>query len=154
MREIRILMVDDHEDDMILAREMFDDAGFGGELISVGGAREAREYLETWVSGPKSFEIGVIFLDINMPIKNGFEFLDELKAHPEFRKIPVMMVSGSSREEEKITALQKGAAAYITKPIGFDQLVEGIRSLPLCWTLSVLQIDPDPVKWHRSPIQD
>jgi CheY-like chemotaxis protein len=136
MREIRVLMVDDHEDDMILAREMFDDAGFGGELISVGSAKAAREYLESWISNPTDFKIGVIFLDINMPIKNGFEFLAELRGHSEFCQIPVIMLSGSSREEEKSAALQKGAIAYITKPIGFDQFVEAVRGLPLRWSLS------------------
>ncbi|MES2308979.1 MAG: response regulator [Verrucomicrobiota bacterium] len=137
MKEVKVLMVDDHEDDMILAREMFDDSGFKGELVSVNTAQEAMEYLEHWHSNPKVFEIGVIFMDINMPIKNGFEFLDDLMAHPVFKKIPVIMLSGSSREEEKNIALKKGAMAYVTKPIGFDQFVESIRGLSMVWSLSV-----------------
>jgi len=136
MREVKFLMVDDHEDDSILFREMLDDSGFVGGVVSVGGANEAWEYLEGLRRNGLQEEVGIIFLDLNMPMKNGFEFLDELMSDFDFKKIPVIMVSGSRRESEKEGALLKGAIAYISKPITFEHIVTAIQGLSMKWSLS------------------
>ncbi len=136
MREVKFLRVDDHEDDSILFREMLDDSGFVGEVVSLGGANEAWEYLERLRRNGLLEEVGIIFLDLNMPMKNGFEFLDELMSDSDFKKIPVMIVSGSRRESEKEGALSKGAIAYISKPIAFEHIVTAIQGLSMRWSLS------------------
>ncbi len=136
MREIKILMIDDHEDDLILFREMLEDAGFIGEVIGFGGVGGARIYLEKMRAEGKLEEVGIIFLDLNMPIVNGFEYLEELRGDGDFRKIPVIMISGSRREIEKEMALEKGAIAYFVKPIGFEAIVSAVQGLPMKWSLS------------------
>lgn len=129
-------MIDDHEDDMILVREMLDDSGFAGDLEVALGATSAREYLGRKKEQRLLSEIGLIFLDINMPMVNGFEFLMELKGSPDFSEIPVVIISGSRREEEKEEALLRGAVAYLTKPISFEAIVGVIQGLAMKWSLS------------------
>jgi len=136
MKELKILMIDDHEDDMILVREMLDDAGFAGDLELALGAAAAWEYLEKKRGMKRLEEIGLIFLDLNMPLQNGFELMMELKSDPDFKEIPVVMISGSRREEERQEALLKGAVAYLTKPISFEGLVSAVQGLAMKWSLS------------------
>ena len=136
MKELKVLMIDDHEDDMLLVREMLDDSGFAGDLEVALGASYAREYLGRKKEQNLLSEIGLIFLDLNMPMENGFEFLMELKSDPDFRKIPVVMISGSRRDEEREEALLKGAVAYLTKPISFEAIVGVIQGLEMKWSLS------------------
>jgi two-component system response regulator len=70
----------------------------------------------------------LILLDLNLPKKNGLEVLTELKASESLRKIPVVMFSTSSAEDDVNGALEGGAKAYITKPSSFDLFVEAVRT--------------------------
>lgn len=130
MNDFRIVIIDDNEDDLILAQEMFSDVGFLGNITPFLSSVKAWNYLQE--TDPS---ISLVFMDINMPIQNGFELLQKIRTHPQLQSLPVVMLSGSSREEERIQAIQEGANAYITKPLDFTHLVEVIKSLPIQWKL-------------------
>jgi CheY-like chemotaxis protein len=63
-----------------------------------------------------------VLLDINMPRKNGFEVLTEMKAHPDLRKIPVVMLTTSTDDEDIVRSYEDGASTYISKPVGIEDL--------------------------------
>lgn len=75
----------------------------------------------------------LIVLDINMPVKNGFVTLDELKKHPLLQSIPVVMLSSSAREEDEKRSLQMGCVSYFTKPDSMQGYRElGVKILEFC----------------------
>ncbi len=75
----------------------------------------------------------VILLDLNMPRKNGREVLEEIKADPALRRIPVVVLTTSNSEEDIMQSYDAGAAGYITKPMKFGGLVEAIQGLQQYW---------------------
>jgi CheY-like chemotaxis protein len=75
----------------------------------------------------------MILLDLNMPRKNGFEVLQEIKADPQFRHIPVVIWTTSRREEDISRTYLLGCNAYMTKPASYDELVEKMKALNRYW---------------------
>jgi CheY-like chemotaxis protein len=76
---------------------------------------------------------GLILLDLNMPRKDGREALKEIKADPELRRIPVVMLTTSRDEEDIARSYDLGANSYIAKPVSFDALVKLVSTLQLYW---------------------
>ena len=74
-------------------------------------------------------DIDLILLDINMPRMSGLEFLTNVKADAAFQEIPVIIISTEGKEEDTMRGLQAGAAAYIKKPFGNQELLEVIQRL-------------------------
>jgi CheY-like chemotaxis protein len=76
---------------------------------------------------------GLILLDLNMPRKDGRQALEEIKADPNLRTIPVLVLSTSKDEEDILRSYELGACSFITKPVSFEGLVELVRSLNDYW---------------------
>jgi DNA-binding response OmpR family regulator len=72
---------------------------------------------------------GLILLDLNMPRKDGREALREMKAHPELRRIPVVVLTTSRAEEDVVRSYDLGASSFITKPVSFGGLVSAMQAL-------------------------
>ena len=102
-----ILYIEDDEDDQILFEEAMRDIGDSMHCSLANNGKEALEKLKTSLDLPD-----IIFLDINMPLMNGFEFIKHLKAEQSFCKIPVVILSTSTSEIEKM--LQLGPYEFIT----------------------------------------
>ena len=118
----KILLIDDDPDDCYLFNDAVSGIEASCELTCVNTFLEALFYLTTQTPS-------LIFLDLNMPFKNGFECLAELKAGDPFKEIPVIIFSSSSYQKDIQMAYEKGAALYFTKPSCFDVLVEGLRDV-------------------------
>ena len=71
----------------------------------------------------------VVLLDVMMPKRNGYEVCQAIKADPELRAIPVIMLSAKGQEVEVMKGLELGAAAYVTKPFGNAEILESIRAV-------------------------
>ncbi len=78
---------------------------------------------------------GLVLLDIKLPGIDGIEVLREIKKHPELRKIPVIMLTTSEREEDMARAYGCHANSYITKPVGFREFEEKIGQLDFYWMI-------------------
>jgi len=76
---------------------------------------------------------GLILLDLNMPRKDGREALREIKADPQLRKIPVVVLTTSSEEEDILKTYDLGANSFITKPVGFESLAHIVSVLGQYW---------------------
>ncbi|HLJ09866.1 MAG TPA: response regulator [Planctomycetaceae bacterium] len=117
-----ILIVDDNEDDVLLLQESMRDEPSVNLVHSVHDGVEAMAYLRQ--EGPYSGapRPGLVLLDINMPKKNGFEVLSEMKGDPQLRTIPVVMLTTSNRDADVMAAYGSGACSFVTKPVSFDRL--------------------------------
>ena len=135
-KPITILMADDDEDDRILTQDALEESRVRNTLYCVEDGVELLEYLrrEGQYSDPTtSPRPGLILLDLNMPRKDGREALKEIKADAELRNIPVVILTTSGQEEDKIKGYNLGAASFITKPVNFEGLVELMKALGKYW---------------------
>ncbi len=80
----------------------------------------------------------IILLDLNMPVMSGSEFLQIIKQHPELRRIPVVVLTTSEEQRDKIESFDLGVAGYMRKPVDYRKFVETIRSIDAYWTVSEL----------------
>lgn len=139
---IVILMADDDEDDRLLARDAMEESGLANDLRFVCDGVELLEYLrrEGRYADPESSpRPGVILLDLNMPRMDGREALEELKADPELRRIPVVVMTTSQADEDILRSYDLGASSFITKPITFEGLVRVMRGLGTYW-IEIVQL--------------
>lgn len=119
MQPRKILVVDDSK----LIHKMFEVLLRQFSLIHAHDGLEALQCLGNHA------DIDLILLDINMPRMSGLEFLKQVKADAVFSEIPVVIISTEGKEEDTIRGLEAGAAAYIKKPFGNQELLEVIQKL-------------------------
>ena len=135
-RPITILMADDDEDDCQLTKEAWEGNELANDLRFVKDGEELLDYLEhrgQYSDPADSPSPGLILLDLNMPRKDGREALREIKASPELRRIPIVVLTTSKAEEDIIRSYDLGASSYITKPVTFEGLVETVQHLEQYW---------------------
>ena len=78
----------------------------------------------------------IIFLDLNMPIMNGIEFLQTVKGDEQLMRIPVVVLTTSDEQQDKINSFNFGVSGYMAKPVDYAQFVEVMRSIDGYWTIS------------------
>jgi CheY-like chemotaxis protein len=133
---LTVLVADDDEDDRGSIRKAWERSRVANHLEFVADGEELAEYLNhtgrycELASAPRP---AVILLDLNMPKKDGRESLRDIKADPDLRHIPVVVLTASQAEEEILRSYDLGANSYITKPVTFGALVEVLRVLGKYW---------------------
>ena len=132
---MEILLVEDNEDDILLEQEAIADAKLVNLMYVVRDGDEAIAYLRRLGKYQNAQVPGLILLDINMPRKNGFEVLNEIKADPALMHIPVVMLTTSDSEADIVRSYAKGACSYITKPMDFDKFRDVVKQFALYWAL-------------------
>lgn len=128
-----ILMADDDADDRILTKEALEESRVLNELRFVEDGEELMDYLKRRGKYTDAPRPGLILLDLNMPRKDGREALKEIKADPDLRRIPVVVMTTSKAEEDIFRSYDLGASSFITKPVTFDRLVELMKALGRYW---------------------
>jgi CheY-like chemotaxis protein len=135
-KSVVILMADDDEDDRLMAKEAFEEAKLINAFRTVEDGEELLDYLNhrgKFSDPTVSPRPGLILLDLNMPRKDGREALKELKADPQLRQIPVVVLTTSKAEEDILRTYDLGVNSFIVKPVTFDQLVEIVKTLTRYW---------------------
>jgi CheY-like chemotaxis protein len=133
---VTILMADDDEDDCMLAREALAESRLANDLYLVRDGEELIDYLHQrgqYTDLKLAPRPGLILLDLNMPKKDGREALREIKADPQLKHIPVVVLTTSKAEEDIYRSYELGANSYITKPVTFASLVEVMRTIGKYW---------------------
>jgi CheY-like chemotaxis protein len=133
---ITILMAEDDPDDRFLAREALEEARLANPLKFVHNGEDLMDYLYrrgAYADPDAAPRPGLILLDLNMPRKDGREALQEIKADPDLRRIPVVVLTTSKAEEDVLRSYDLGVNAYITKPVTFQALVEVMMALGKFW---------------------
>lgn len=132
---MEILLVEDNEDDILLEQEALADAKLVNLMSVVRDGEEALAYLRRQGKYQNARVPGLILLDINMPKKNGFEVLNEIKADAALKHIPVVMLTTSDSEADIVKSYARGACSFITKPMDFDKFRDVIRQFAIYWAL-------------------
>lgn len=140
---IPILLAEDDEVDAMTVQRAFKVNKITNPLHIVPNGEEALKFLrhQGIVSNPKeSPRPGIILLDLNMPVMSGLEFLKIVKQDPELRRIPVVVLTTSKNDEDRVESFNLSVAGYIIKPVEFEAFVAAVRTIDLYWTLSELSI--------------
>jgi CheY-like chemotaxis protein len=132
--KIPILLVEDDLVDVMTIRRAFKDIHITNPVHVSGNGLEALAYLRD----PKNRRPGIILLDINMPRMNGIEFLQVAKKDDQLKSIPVVVLTTSKDEQDKVESFNLGVAGYMIKPVDYLQFVEVVKTIHLYWTLSEL----------------
>lgn len=136
-QSVTVLVADDDDDDRGLIKRawdkshQYDDLRFGEdgeELTQYLG--HAGRYSDPVLAPPPS----VILRDLNMPRKDGHEALREIKANPDLRQIPMVILTPSKADEDIVRSYDLGANSYITKPVRFAEMVDVLRVVGKYWT--------------------
>lgn len=133
---ITILLADDDEDDRLMTRDALRDARLHNDLRTVADGVELMEYLHRegrFGDARESPRPGMILLDLNMPRMDGREALAAIKADPELRSIPVVVLTTSKAEEDVVRTYDLGVNSFITKPVTFLGLVEVMKVFSRYW---------------------
>lgn len=133
---IIILLADDDEDDRRLSIDALKKSRLVNTLHQVEDGEELMDYLKRQgrFSDPAlSPRPGLILLDLNMPRKDGREALAEIRADPELKRIPVIVLTTSQAEEDILSTYDLGVNSFITKPVTFDGLVKVMNTLGHYW---------------------
>jgi len=132
-----ILMAEDDPDDRILTREAMESAHVANDLRFVNDGQYLMDYLrregDYAGSDAEAPMPGIILLDLNMPRMDGREALAEIKADPDLRKIPVVVLTTSKAEEDIVKSYDLGVNSFITKPVTFTALVEVMQAWSRYW---------------------
>lgn len=127
-----ILLVEDDDVDAMTVRRAFKELKITNPLIQRGNGEAALEFLRD-DSHPLPC---LIMLDLNMPVMNGIEFLQVVKQHPLWRRIPAVVLTTSEEEQDKIASFDLSVAGYMTKPVDYRCFVDAMRTIDAYWTLS------------------
>lgn len=146
--QLTILLVDDNDDDILIVREAVSEIDGVEVAVAVHHGDEALRFLRREEPFQDARLPDLVLLDINMPKKNGFEYLADIKADPALRHIPVIMYTSSGREEDILHAYSLGACSYIVKPVEFGDLVSIVRHLASYWT----RVSRLPQAWKPEPL--
>ncbi|WP_105172433.1 response regulator [Pseudoalteromonas sp. T1lg24] len=136
VKRINILMADDDEDDRLLTQDALEESRVINNLYFVNDGVELLAYLNNqapFEDKQKYPRPNIILLDLNMPRMDGREALKLIKENTALRSIPVVILTTSKQEEDKLRGYDLGAASYITKPVTFEGLVELMKQLGKYW---------------------
>lgn len=129
-----ILMAEDDADDRVLARDALAECGLGEDLRFVENGEELLDYLlQRGKYDAQTPRPGLILLDLNMPVKDGREVLEEIKTNAALRPIPVVVLTTSRADTDIDRIYSLGANSFITKPVRYDSLVEVMRAISHYW---------------------
>ncbi|HEU0012924.1 MAG TPA: response regulator [Longimicrobium sp.] len=139
---IDILLVEDNPGDVRLTREALREGKVLHNLHVAQDGVEAVAFLRREGKYADAPRPDLILLDLNLPRKDGREVLQDIKAAPELRTIPVVILTSSEAEQDIVRAYDLHANCYVTKPVDLDQFITVVKSIETFW-LSVVKL-PSP----------
>jgi chemotaxis family two-component system response regulator Rcp1 len=133
-KPVELLLVEDNSEDAELTIETLREGRIRNLRVHwVENGEEAIAFLKREGQHADAPRPDIILLDLEMPRMNGLEVLAAVKEHPEWRRIPVVMMTSSNKEEHVLTAYGKHANCYVTKPVDLDEFIDAVRSIEEFW---------------------
>jgi CheY-like chemotaxis protein len=124
---VDVLLVEDDPGDVVLIREAFEFNKVHNTLHVASDGVEALDFLYQRNAHAGAPRPDLVLLDLNLPRKDGREVLEEVKADPHLRTIPIVVLTTSEAEEDILRSYDLHANAYVTKPVDFDRFIEVVR---------------------------
>jgi two-component system, response regulator len=138
-----LLLVEDNPDDEELTMRALKKHNIANHVVVARDGAEALDYL--FKTGQYQGHDGkdqpqLVLLDLKLPKVDGLEVLRRLRAHPPTRLLPVVILTSSAEEKDRLAGYDLGANSYIRKPVDFVEFTEAVRQLGLYWF--VLNVSP------------
>lgn len=133
LRPAEILLVEDNIGDVRLIEEVLKDSRLLNNLYHVSDGVYAMDFLHKQNGFNNAPTPDLIILDLNMPRKNGFEVLEDVKKDEKLKKIPIVVMTVSKDEQDILKSYNLHANCYITKPLDFSQFCEIVRRIENFW---------------------
>ena len=133
----RILIVEDSEQDIELTLAALEGHNLANEVDIARDGAEALDFLYrrgAFAGRPNDLPV-VILLDLKMPRVDGLEVLRQIKADPELKQVPVVMLTSSREEQDLVRSYELGVNAYVVKPVNFQQFMESVKQLGCFWAV-------------------
>jgi CheY-like chemotaxis protein len=139
-KPVEVLLVEDSAEEAELTMDTLREGRIRNLRVHwVENGEEAMAFLRREGAHADAPRPDLVLLDLHMPRMGGLEVLTEIKQHPEWKRIPVVMMTSSSQEKDILAAYSRHANCYITKPIIIDDFLEAVRSIEEFW-LSVVRL--------------
>jgi CheY-like chemotaxis protein len=138
MSSFTILMAEDDPDDRFLLKQALRELGADADLRFVEDGEELMCYLrrcKNYADPMLSPRPVLIFLDLNMPKKDGREALVEIKTDPDLQRIPVVIWTTSEEREDRMQCKKAGADVFVTKPVSYAELINTIEKVVMKYSL-------------------
>jgi CheY-like chemotaxis protein len=133
VKPIEILLVEDNPVDAELTMETLQEGRIRNRVVWVEDGEDALTFLRKQGPHATASRPDLILLDLHLPRMSGLEVLHEIKQHPDWRRIPVVMMTSSSAEKDILAAYDRHANCYVTKPLDQDKFMEAVRSIEDFW---------------------
>jgi two-component system, response regulator len=133
-----ILLVEDNPDDEALTLRAFRKNNVTNEVVVARDGAEALDYLfgsGAYANRDTSLLPQVVILDLKLPKIDGLEVLRRLRAAPQTKLLPVVILTSSNEERDRLQGYDLGANSYVRKPVDFAEFVDAVRQLGLYWLL-------------------
>jgi CheY-like chemotaxis protein len=127
-----ILLVEDDKADIITVKRALKECDAANQLFTVSNGEEALSFLRD----ERNPRPGFILLDLNMPKMGGIEFMEIVKHDDDLKHIPIVVLTTSRQESERIESFQLGVAGYIIKPMNYHQFVDMVKGITHYWSIS------------------
>ena len=135
------LLVDDNKHDVRIVKRAWRKNKISSPLMVVPHGQACLDYLRhegKYSDEEKYPRPSIILMDIRMPIMDGIECLAAIKADPQLQLIPVIMLTTSKEDADRVRSYKLGCNTFVQKPVDFDKLSEAMRTIYLYWTMSEL----------------
>ncbi|MDR3483246.1 MAG: response regulator [Burkholderiaceae bacterium] len=129
-----LLLVEDDQVDVMTIKRALKEIHVANPVVHMENGEDAINYLRE----PGNERPCIILLDLNMPVMSGLEFLQVVKNDEALRRFPVIVLTTSEEQQDKLNSFNLGVAGYMAKPVDYRQFVEVMRSIDLYWTISEL----------------
>ena len=142
---VTILVADDDAEDQLLARRALDAARLANDVRFVSDGEELMDFLQRrgrYAAPAAAPRPGLLLLDLQMPKKDGFACLREIRLDPELRRMPIVVLTTSRAEADVYRSYDLGVNSFISKPITFAGLVEAMQVLGRYW-LQIVALPAD-----------
>jgi chemotaxis family two-component system response regulator Rcp1 len=133
LKEVDILLVEDNPGDVRLTTELLKDSKIRNRVAVASDGNSAIDFLYRRGQFQDAFRPDLVLLDLNLPGADGREVLKEIKNQPQFRQIPVVVLTSSSADEDVLRSYDLRANCYITKPVTLEQFSRIIRQIQNFW---------------------
>ena len=127
-----ILLVEDDQVDAMTVKRALKELNITNRLDVTCNGEEALEFL----NNSDNERPGIILLDLNMPKMNGIEFLQIAKKNTSLKRIPVVVLTTSKEDQDKVDSFNFGVAGYMIKPVDYRKFVDVVKTIDMYWTLS------------------
>lgn len=132
---INVLLVEDDEVDVMNVRRAFKKANIKNPIFTASNGYEALEILRDTSDTKMPAERRLVLLDLNMPKMGGIEFLQELRSDQQLRATPVVVMTTSNQDKDRLEAYNLNIAGYLLKPVTFASFIEIMATLNSYWML-------------------